>query len=146
MTNAETANALLMDTLEERIDYLMSLIMQRDKDIAKLQADNRSFVEQMNDMTMKPNQEVSEWHQHPLYPETSRCCIVECTDNCFYVAHHSDIDGWLNATTYEQLSNVKSWAYLPIGKNKTYRDWETDRKSTRLNSSHEIPSRMPSSA
>ena len=29
---------------------------------------------------------------------------------------------------------------------KTYRDWETDRKSTRLNSSHEIPSRMPSSA
>ena len=26
------------------------------------------------------------------------------------------------------------------------RDWETDRKSTRLNSSHEIPSRMPSSA
>ena len=29
---------------------------------------------------------------------------------------------------------------------KAYRDWETDRKSTRLNSSHEIPSRMPSSA
>ena len=29
---------------------------------------------------------------------------------------------------------------------RTYRDWETDRKSTRLNSSHEIPSRMPSSA
>ena len=29
---------------------------------------------------------------------------------------------------------------------KPYRDWETDRKSTRLNSSHEIPSRMPSSA
>ena len=27
-----------------------------------------------------------------------------------------------------------------------YRDWETDRKSTRLNSSHAIPSRMPSSA
>ena len=31
---------------------------------------------------------------------------------------------------------------IPFG----YRDWETDRKSTRLNSSHEIPSRMPSSA
>ena len=31
-------------------------------------------------------------------------------------------------------------------KNTPYRDWETDRKSTRLNSSHEIPSRMPSSA
>ena len=30
--------------------------------------------------------------------------------------------------------------------NKLYRDWETDRKSTRLNSSHEFVSRMPSSA
>ena len=29
---------------------------------------------------------------------------------------------------------------------RLYRDWETDRKSTRLNSIHEIPSRMPSSA
>ena len=32
------------------------------------------------------------------------------------------------------------------GDGASYRDWETDRKSTRLNSSHEIPSRMPSSA
>ena len=29
---------------------------------------------------------------------------------------------------------------------RTYRDWETDRKSTRLNSSHITRSRMPSSA
>ena len=29
---------------------------------------------------------------------------------------------------------------------KAYRDWETDRKSTRLNSSHSAKSRMPSSA
>ena len=29
---------------------------------------------------------------------------------------------------------------------RPYRDWETDRKSTRLNSSHEFVSRMPSSA
>ena len=30
--------------------------------------------------------------------------------------------------------------------NGDYRDWETDRKSTRLNSSHSAKSRMPSSA
>ena len=30
--------------------------------------------------------------------------------------------------------------------NRPYRDWETDRKSTRLNSSHITRSRMPSSA
>ena len=29
---------------------------------------------------------------------------------------------------------------------RLYRDWETDRKSTRLNSSHSGESRMPSSA
>ena len=33
-----------------------------------------------------------------------------------------------------------------LKRESAYRDWETDRKSTRLNSSHEIPSRMPSSA
>ena len=32
------------------------------------------------------------------------------------------------------------------GDNVHYRDWETDRKSTRLNSSHSAKSRMPSSA
>ena len=31
-------------------------------------------------------------------------------------------------------------------KNPEYRDWETDRKSTRLNSSHITRARMPSSA
>ena len=34
--------------------------------------------------------------------------------------------------------------YNPTG--GSYRDWETDRKSTRLNSSHSAKSRMPSSA
>ena len=36
---------------------------------------------------------------------------------------------------------------LPLGSTApVYRDWETDRKSTRLNSSHRSLSRMPSSA
>ena len=33
-----------------------------------------------------------------------------------------------------------------VGVVAAYRDWETDRKSTRLNSSHRSLSRMPSSA
>ena len=40
---------------------------------------------------------------------------------------------------YDTYTNVR-----PIA--KAYRDWETDRKSTRLNSSHSAKSRMPSSA
>ena len=35
---------------------------------------------------------------------------------------------------------------ISIGITAGYRDWETDRKSTRLNSSHSAKSRMPSSA
>ena len=35
---------------------------------------------------------------------------------------------------------------INIGDKARYRDWETDRKSTRLNSSHSAKSRMPSSA
>ena len=35
---------------------------------------------------------------------------------------------------------------IVVNKNADYRDWETDRKSTRLNSSHITRSRMPSSA
>ena len=38
-------------------------------------------------------------------------------------------------------------AYICLPKKqKAYRDWETDRKSTRLNSSHITRTRMPSSA
>ena len=33
-----------------------------------------------------------------------------------------------------------------LSRYSAYRDWETDRKSTRLNSSHSAKSRMPSSA
>ena len=33
-----------------------------------------------------------------------------------------------------------------LNNEQAYRDWETDRKSTRLNSSHITRSRMPSSA
>ena len=37
-------------------------------------------------------------------------------------------------------------AVLTMNRRDVYRDWETDRKSTRLNSSHSAKSRMPSSA
>ena len=54
--------------------------------------------------------------------------------------------------------NIRDFVYLKddikekfyvkdiLKEGKCYRDWETDRKSTRLNSSHSAKSRMPSSA
>ena len=45
------------------------------------------------------------------------------------------------------LDNVDQKSIMEVWKtNASYRDWETDRKSTRLNSSHITRSRMPSSA
>ena len=69
-----------------------------------------------------------------------------------------------NNLDHQDLKNLKTYTdssrysrsvngYLAIGDPKAYageaqkyRDWETDRKSTRLNSSHSAKSRMPSSA
>ena len=45
------------------------------------------------------------------------------------------------ADTHLKPMSAKGWSEVVM-----YRDWETDRKSTRLNSSHEFVSRMPSSA
>ena len=42
--------------------------------------------------------------------------------------------------------NAFATAVFTTWKGRKYRDWETDRKSTRLNSSHITRSRMPSSA
>ena len=46
----------------------------------------------------------------------------------------------VNENYERQLNELKQ------DKTTKYRDWETDRKSTRLNSSHSGESRMPSSA
>ena len=59
---------------------------------------------------------------------------------------HSYISGeWVMFTPYSywDIVSYNGDTYILT---TLYRDWETDRKSTRLNSSHEIPSRMPSSA
>ena len=46
----------------------------------------------------------------------------------------------------EEFNNFDEYSPLTAYEVSGYRDWETDRKSTRLNSSHRSLSRMPSSA
>ena len=62
------------------------------------------------------------------------------------------VQGW---DAYEYAKSLEDNPYDPKDNNynlwrqgylEAYRDWETDRKSTRLNSSHLKLSRMPSSA
>ena len=45
-----------------------------------------------------------------------------------------------------KAKNLKRRVSSYFNREHPYRDWETDRKSTRLNSSHRSLSRMPSSA
>ena len=48
--------------------------------------------------------------------------------------------------TNPEASEVEIELSAQLATAVVYRDWETDRKSTRLNSSHSAKSRMPSSA
>ena len=59
-----------------------------------------------------------------------------------FVSKEDDKNYWLDCD-YETLSDYDKQVYECEA---SYRDWETDRKSTRLNSSHSAKSRMPSSA
>ena len=57
------------------------------------------------------------------------------------------INGSQLATQLANIELIKAQTNKTnIEAEKDYRDWETDRKSTRLNSSHRSLSRMPSSA
>ena len=56
-------------------------------------------------------------------------------------------DGKLPIKMWEAQLKMYDWEdKYSSGILREYRDWETDRKSTRLNSSHSAKSRMPSSA
>ena len=89
-----------------------------------------------------------------------RCSIAEAfykkvRQGCTHKDDSDDyeyIDIWFDLLAERERSRIKqedkttkTEATLAT-RTPPYRDWETDRKSTRLNSSHEIPSRMPSSA
>ena len=67
--------------------------------------------------------------------------------------HHGHGASVCNAMMFDKfhghgwkLNFLTGWFEKDVVQCKRYRDWETDRKSTRLNSSHSAKSRMPSSA
>ena len=59
-----------------------------------------------------------------------------------YIRAKYAVDGYCECVTCGKSFHYTDARHI----NTPYRDWETDRKSTRLNSSHSAKSRMPSSA
>ena len=81
---------------------------------------------------------------------------IKIPKNFTGVAEHliSGINYWFkegnlhrdNGPAIEYINGNKEWWVEGLRHRIRYRDWETDRKSTRLNSSHSGETRMPSSA
>ena len=77
-----------------------------------------------------------------LYP-----VLVVC-DMCGFIGTLFARKDWVNPNEADDDNRIMATiqAQLALPTPNSYRDWETDRKSTRLNSSHSRASRMPSSA
>lgn len=103
-----------------RGEYIASL----EAEVAQLQADNCSLIEQMNQIALKPNQAVIEYFYPKYNPITKRfenlptkecLCIVELYSGKYEIA-------WWIGDGFEEtgwdgycVDEVKSWAYLPKG-------------------------------
>ena len=80
-----------------------------------------------------------------VVPVKNVLATIENTDpECFWLITYLET-ALLRAVWYPTTVATQSKTIKKIIQ-PNYRDWETDRKSTRLNSSHEFVSRMPSSA
>ena len=114
---------------EIKDEYIASL----EAENAKLQTDNRSLVEQMNQMVLKPNQEVIEWHERSEeLPTDSGDYLILCEDGDVYIDwfdNGSDEAGnpedhcpWGDPEWHIEVQDpgaykVIAWAYLPKGVN-----------------------------
>ena len=73
--------------------------------------------------------------------------IVKCPwKRCLMQCKQGDMVPILQERNLKMINKPKRTFKLNGVELPVYRDWETDRKSTRLNSSHSAKSRMPSSA
>ena len=78
--------------------------------------------------------------RHRTTPENLGVSVFNLDD---YV---TNTGSWKMETATKTLLQDLNLKYTRFYNLRSYRDWETDRKSTRLNSSHSAKSRMPSSA
>ena len=92
----------------------------------------------MSNKDLYINKKTFEVVEYPVGHQRTKCVkIPDEAEECYYF-DGSNPEGVEDLIFYTK-DLEDTWADF-------YRDWETDRKSTRLNSSHSAKSRMPSSA
>ena len=74
------------------------------------------------------------------------CVVLENKEVIGVFANKEIAEYYMKQYIKETNQSIENIEYIESLLNDRYRDWETDRKSTRLNSSHSAKSRMPSSA
>ena len=123
---------------------------------------NRQNVQETNQMNYKINQmnnqfnermaiqqrnwQENMWNKENSYNTASaqRQRLEEAGLNPYLMMNGGSAGAAQSAGTGASASSAGAAVMQPF--QAAYRDWETDRKSTRLNSSHRSLSRMPSSA
>ena len=104
-----------------------------------MQSQAKIFLDKANQL----NRDVAmKWNQ-PLFCIRTVSQIIDLLVHLEYVSFDNSGDCAVFTVTDKFYKTAPHSAVLPCD---SYRDWETDRKSTRLNSSHRSLSRMPSSA
>ena len=102
--------------------YIASL----EAEIAQLQADNRSLVEQMNQMALKPNQAIIERHEYDhdnpeTYPPKRRSYLCGTIAGFIELCWNPIGQEWHLVSeaniiyNHFQINAYYTWAYLPKG-------------------------------
>ena len=81
-----------------------------------------------------------------LFNNTTGNITITCTITTAYIAGTDTDKATMTLATRGVATILFISGTVCVVSGDVYRDWETDRKSTRLNSSHSAKSRMPSSA
>ncbi len=109
---------------DEYIASLEAAIVAKDAEIAQLQADNRSLVEQVNQMALKPNQAIIERHEYDhdnpeTYPPKRRSYLCETISGfveLFWNPIGQEwhiIEGMNEIYDHFQINAYYTWAYRP---------------------------------
>ena len=131
-----------LEKLEDAMSFILMIDKFREpKDFEKMKDLKEEFWEKIKEALK--NENILETVAESIEKMMERLNVPEKEiDNMVNMLEEGRVSEMFNFTANYDVQKVRAEGI----KEGNYRDWETDRKSTRLNSSHITRSRMPSSA